>query len=115
MPILKEIVLKKLEKKTLQVKMSDNTVWNIPVYEIVMNRAKYYTSKKTDKNSPEYHEILEDKALSTVELFNSDEYEIEDWAVNNMNWSDLEPYVKLVTQNSVDYEDEWCECEKTFF
>lgn len=37
-------------------------------------------------------------------------YEITDWAANNMNWDELSPYAELVPQETkkFNYEGDWC-------
>lgn len=69
--------------KCLTVIQDDGTKWAVPVDMIARNRAEHYA-----------HEFDGDVERSLVEdtlpLFEQDEYEITDWASNNMNWSDFD-------------------------
>jgi len=72
--------------KYMTVTMPDGSIYGVPVEMIAHNRAKHYA-----------HEFDGDIRASleedTLPLFESDDYEIQDWAVNNMNW--LEELVTL--------------------
>ena len=91
----------------LIVTMPNGERWAVPVRVIAENRAKEYA-----------HEFIGDEARSlkedTLPLFDEDEYEIKDWAANNMNWRDVKPYAKKlpVAAQVVDYEDGWVNGEK---
>lgn len=105
----KDIINEKLKNKELFITMSDNSKWSIPVFIIVTNKANYYAGK--DKNNLD---VLKEKIDKVIELFNSDTYEIEDWAINNMNWSDVCDYAELVRSESIDYDSEWVSGEIEF-
>lgn len=72
-------------KQTLEIEMPDKTVWGVPVMIIARDRAKNYAD--------EFGGDVE-KSLSedTVPLFEGDEFEIIDWAKNNMNWVDVKEH-----------------------
>lgn len=82
------------------VTMPNGEKWSLPVNVIAEHRAKHYA-----------HEFDGDveKSLKedTAPLFEYDYYEIKDWARNNMNWSDVESSVTLISTNQVDYQDGW--------
>lgn len=78
--------------------------WSIPVNVIAMDRAKYY-AKEFDGD---INKSLEE---DTAPLFEDDEYEIEDWAKNNMNWSDVEHSATRIESGDFDYQDAWCNSE----
>lgn len=87
--------------KMLTCVMADGTKWGVPVEIIALNRATHYA-----------HEFDGDVARSlaedTMPLFDSDDFEIEDWAVNNMNWSDFNGHqVKLQDAVAIDFENDW--------
>ena len=48
----------------------------------------------------------------TVPLFEQDEYEIIDWAVNNMNWSEVALDAERVEEKEVDFQQGWLNGEK---
>lgn len=92
-------------KKYLQVEMPDGSKWAIPVHVIAMNRAAYYA--KNDGMT------IEDSLNNdTNPLFESDEFEIEDWAANNMNWIDVEHLAICTSKAEIDYDDGWANGEK---
>jgi endogenous inhibitor of DNA gyrase (YacG/DUF329 family) len=51
-------------------------------------------------------------AEDTLPLFRSDDFEIEDWAANNMNWSDVQYAARCVSAgDDVDF-GEWVNGDK---
>lgn len=91
--------------KHLQIEMPDGSKWAIPVHIIAMNRAVYYA--KNDGKT------IEDSLNNdTMPLFESADFEIEDWAANNMNWSDVEHLAVCISKGETDYEEGWCNGEK---
>ena len=76
------------------ITLSNGEVWAIPAQIIVDNRDEYYKDEKEDTV----------KFIRNKEL---DEYEIEDWAKNNMNWADVKEYAEKVESGQFpDFEDE---------
>ncbi|WP_312817212.1 hypothetical protein [Atlantibacter subterraneus] len=86
--------------------MPDNSVWAVPVQIIATNRADYYAKEFGG-------DIQRSLAEDTLPLFRASEYEIEDWAANNMNWSDVQHAARCVTPGEVDYDDGWVNGEKS--
>lgn len=80
--------------------MPDGSRWAVPVSIIAAHRAKHYA-----------HEFGGDieKSLSedTGPLFDDDDYEIEDWAQNNMSWKDVETSAVQIKGTECDYEEGW--------
>ncbi len=95
-----------MKNRFLRVEMPDNTKWDVSVMIIAKNRAEWY--KKEFDNDLE-RSLAED----TLPLF-EDDYEIEDWATNNMDWDDVERFAKKVIsiESEVDYQDGWINGEK---
>ena len=86
-----------MKEKYLRVIMPDGSKWDVPVMLIVNDRAKYYA--ETDP------ETSFDKE---VEYALNDEYEITDWAANNMNWKDVVLQAQIVNEDrEVDYQEGW--------
>lgn len=96
-----------MKNKVLRVEMPDGSKWDVPVMVIAKNRADYYKD--------EFDGDLE-KSLKqdTIPLFESDDYEIEDWAVNNMNWGDVKEFAKQVPpmEAEPDYQEGWVNGDK---
>lgn len=82
------------------IEMANGERWSVPVRVIAHNRAKHYAS---EFGGDEERSLLED----TIPLFEDDNYAIEDWAKNNMNWSDVEPFALLHSSGNTDYEIGW--------
>jgi hypothetical protein len=86
--------------KELHVIMPDNSVWAVPVQLIAMNRAESY-SKEFDGD------IQRSLAEDTLPLFKGSDYEIESWAANNMNWSDVEHAARCVSGGETNFQEGW--------
>lgn len=84
--------------KSLIIKSPDGAEWSVQVSQIVIHRSQTYGG--TDESLTE-----------TVELFESDEYEIKDWAKNNMNWADVEKFARKIKEPSYDMQDIWVDGE----
>lgn len=91
----------KRKMKVLRVTMPDGSVWEVPARIVAEDRAKYY-SKKREEN---YHEVFKETM--------DDDFEIKDWASNNMNWDDVKELAKKVQDlPKVDYQEGWVNGEK---
>lgn len=91
-----------MKEKYLYVTMPDGVEWEIPVSVIAQNRAKYYADQEGDggNNEAVYREEYEHTLKN--------DYEIIDWAENNMDWNDVEPHAKLsVTYDEDEYQEHW--------
>ena len=88
-----------IEDKFLKVTMPDGSKWKVPVRIIAEHRAKYYFERDIFKSLSE--SLKED----TLPLFEEDECVIEDWASNNMDWSDVEKYATRVKDKGLSAED----------
>ena len=95
-------------KKYMTVSLDGGAIWGVPVEMIARDRAAYYA----DEFGGDVEESL---AEDTLPLFEIDEYEIHDWAVNNMNWSDFDGHqVKLRDAPEPDFQKAWNENDKGF-
>lgn len=95
-----------MKSKYLRVEMPDGSKWDVPVCIIAQNRAEHYKGEFQDNV---------DLSLSqdTLPLFEEDDFEIHDWAANNMNWDEVEEFAKKVTKKSkVDFQEGWINGEK---
>jgi hypothetical protein len=88
-------------EKYLKVQFSNGDIFVVPAKIIAENRADYYSALDGyDKGTNEWE--------AEVQNGLNEEFEIYDWAGNNMNWEDLAPYAKKIEDLSdYDYEDEW--------
>lgn len=86
------------------VEMPDQSKWAIPVRIIAENRATYYANA----DDISFFESLNE---DTAPLFESDNYEIHDWAANNMNWRDVKDHAIQVQESDFCYEDGWANGE----
>lgn len=95
-----------LKRTYLTMQVSDGSTWGVPVEMIARNRATHYAHEFGG-------DIERSLAEDTIPLFNESDYDIQDWAVNNMNWSDFTGHqVKLLEGTGIDFEEAWMECEK---
>jgi len=89
--------------KHLIVEMPDGSEWSIPVSWIADNHSEYYAERESV--------TLDEAKIETMEIF-KDDYEIIDWASNNMDWDDVVDYAEMISEPEVDYDDGWINGEK---
>lgn len=95
-----------MKKKYLSITMPDGSKWGVPVDMIARSRAEHYASEFDG-------DVDKSLAEDTGPLFESDAYEIEDWAANNMNWSDFDGHqIKLENAPLQDFRDGWANGDK---
>lgn len=93
--------------KMLTIEMPDGSKWGVPVDVIARNRAAHYAHEFGG-------DVERSMAEDTIPLFESDDYEVEDWAANNMNWSDVETQAKkLQDAPAPDFQEAWMNGEKS--
>lgn len=86
-----------MKQKYLRVTMPDKSKWDIPALLIAQHRAKAII--ETD---------IETSFDAEVKFALEDEYEIQDWAANNMNWKDVVLQAqKVIEPDSVNYQEGW--------
>lgn len=61
--------------------------WVFPAHLVAKNRAEYYAKNDPDTTYQEEYEFTM-----------SDDYELKDWFLNNMNWSDVSKKATLEEQ-----------------
>jgi len=71
--------MKSTREKDLIVTMPNGEQWSVPVHVIAFDRAHHYAHEFDD-------DVVRSAEEDTWPLFESDQYQIEDWAANNMNW-----------------------------
>ena len=86
--------------KILQVEMPDGSKWGVPVDIIARNRAENYAHEFDG-------DIEKSLAEDTMPLFESDDYEVEDWAANNINWCDVEANAIKLHEGQTGFEEGW--------
>ena len=86
---------------TMRVIMPDYSAWDVPVQAIVDSRDANYADEQED-------------TIGFIRKRSLDEYEIRDWAGNNMNWSDVSVFARKadVARPEVDWEEGWCNGKK---
>lgn len=91
-----------INKKFYRVEMSDGSMWQIPIDFIATHRAVYYSDKHPEEGD------FNDQLQKTFQLFENDNFEIEDWAISNLSWKDVAVHAKRVKEpEASDYEDGW--------
>lgn len=95
-----------LKRRYLTMELPNGEVWGVPVDMIARNRAAHY-AKEFDGD------MIRSLAEDTIPLFNSDDFEVKDWAENNMNWCDFDGHqVKLRDGIALQPADYWMETIK---
>lgn len=76
-----------MKKKWVEITLQNGDRWQIDVENIVVHRANSYYQDAISEGDEdaEIGEFIE----GTKSLFNTDDFEIEDWMKNNMDWEDL--------------------------
>lgn len=64
--------------KRIHVTLEDGRVYSVPAHAVAHDRATYYAEKDADTTYEQEYEITA-----------SDDYELGDWLLNNMNWYEL--------------------------
>lgn len=91
-----------INKKFYRIEMPDGSVWQVPVDFIITHRAVFYADKYPAEGN------FDDHFQKTVQLFESDNFEIEDWVLSNLNWKDVAVHAKKIKDPSPpDYEEGW--------
>lgn len=90
-------------EKHLRVTMPDGSKYDVPARIIADDRAKYYAG-----NDPEttYQEEFD--------FTMGDDFELQDWAANNMNWEDVAEHAIKVDEPlpPVDFQEGWINGKK---
>lgn len=87
---------------TYVVTMPDGTKWSVPVQVIADSRDTHYADEQED-------------TIGFIRAGGLSRFEIQDWAGNNMNWSDVKDYATEVPRPfglKVDFEEGWSNGEK---
>lgn len=93
-------------KRYLHVSMPDGSTWSVPVEIIARDRAKHYAK---EFGGDVERSLTED----TIPLFDGDDYEVKDWAANNMNWKDVKSHAVCVKGPFIpDYQEGWINGDK---
>ena len=93
-------------KKYLAVTQADGSEWGVPVEMIALNRATHYASEFDGDVERSLNE-------DTLPLFESDSFEVKDWASNNMNWDEFGGHqIKLKDADSGNFQEAWMNGEK---
>lgn len=90
------------------IQLPDQSVWGVPIAMIAQDRAKHYAHEFDG-------DVERSLAEDTLPMFEDDTYNIEDWACNNMNWSDFaEHQVKISDAPKPDFQEAWMSGDKGY-
>lgn len=91
-----------MAEKFLRITMTDGSKWDVPALLIAEDRAKYYAKVDPDTTYKEEFEFTM-----------SDDFQLIDWAANNMDWDDVEKFaVKVADPPKPDFQESWINGEK---
>jgi len=102
--------------KYLRTTMPDESQWDVPAELIAKSRAAYYAKLRAA-----YYAKLDSKRgggsydaiyARELEYTLADPDKLEDWAANNMNWSDVSHAAVRVPSKATDYQEGWVNGEK---
>src|SRR3990167_10392481 len=97
------------DKRQLLILMPDGSRWAVPVMVIARDRAKNYA----DEFGGDVDRSLAD---DTLPLFAEDQYQITDWAANNMNWEDVKAHatrhLATTPMGHREFQEGWVNGEK---
>lgn len=92
--------------KVMTVLQEDGSKWAVPVEVIARSRAAHYAHEFGG-------DVERSLAEDTLPMFADDPFEIEDWASNNMNWSDVQNVAfKCGEPSPPDFQEAWINGEK---
>jgi hypothetical protein len=97
--------------ESLQVTMSDGTIWSIPAKVIAEDRAKHYATIDSERSDQNYETVFKDE----MEYALSDASELKEWATDNMNWCDVAAHAVKIGQvppPPADYSADWVDAPK---
>lgn len=97
--------VEEIKRCALRVKMLDGSRWDVPVAVIAEDRAN---CNKSEFGGDLQRSLDED----TWPCFADDDFEVEDWAENNMNWDDVKAHAVQTERPQVYYQDGWVNGEK---
>ena len=91
--------------KYLIVEFSDRKRYAIPTEFIADHRAKYYAKKDSERGLGRYDVIYDEELFYAID----DDYELLDWASNNMDWKGVKDQAILLETKvePTDYDKEW--------
>ena len=100
-----------MTEKYLRVTMEDGSKWDVPVKIIAESRARYYAEKETgEKNGEDFEKIFNEEVEYALD--EDFDYDVIDWAGNNMNWSDVKDVAVKVSIMKVDFQEGWVNGDK---
>lgn len=80
--------------KALRIKFDNGDLFDVPALDIAKNRASHYAQMDLDRGEVEDY----DTAFQTeIDYAMGDPSELKDWMENNMDWSEIEPIAKKVS------------------
>ena len=95
-------------EKFLKVTFLTGETWQIPAGVIARDRAAYYANKDAEKGMGNFEDILESEMRAALD----DDYELIDWAQNNLSWENVSTHAQKIAEATpirFDRENLWNE------
>lgn len=86
------------EKKDIIITFPSGYKYKVPIFPVAETIARYYTERAVEDSDRSYDEIFEDELQRALK----DDYVVQDWVKNNMNWEDIEDEAELVEEDPFD-------------
>lgn len=93
-------------KSFTRIAFQGGHIYEVPTAVIAADRTNYYATQDPDRTREQH-------AAETAMMFAS-EFEVVDWAKNNMNWSDIEKHARMIGFTPPDLKAGWDEAELSF-
>ena len=78
-------------KAVLIVQFQNGEKWSVPAQIVADSRDENYKDEKED-------------TIGFIKAGTLEEFDLEDWAANNMNWEDVSPYAMKIEEASEPFD-----------
>lgn len=93
--------------KHLIVTFSDGSRWQIPAGFVATDRAAYYAKLDSERDGVDYDKVFGEE----VEFALKNEFELIDWAKNNMDWVDVMGVAEKLDVKRAEHRHEWANAD----
>lgn len=95
-----------MNARILRLEFPNGEIFEVPTEIIAHHRTSYYAEADGFKEGSSDWNDEWGQSMKTDEL--------RDWLMNNMDWEEIEPHAKKVSEVDHDYSEMWSEIEISF-